>query len=257
MKKIEYEYMTFTLGQHVSFGQIKREKNATTHQMVSEVTYPPDSAVPLTEVNFRRTETRGDGRTRVFQYTMDGMAELVSYTDFKNQPTQITSPVTATPWLTYRKSVTDARTKTSSADMEWNAGAVLTITHPGGSTVHFTYTDPLKPYYLASREDELHHITHYDRIALGQPNENRIWQVRYPDDGIEQFTYDEYHFGLVTEHLMTNGATEHFRYDSRGLKRLYWPPPTESDPDPGAHPTVYAYYEAQDGIPRGSIASSR
>jgi YD repeat-containing protein len=131
--------------------------------------------------------------------------------------------------------------------MEWNANAVLMITHPGGSTVHFTYTDPLKPYYLASREDELHHITHYDRIALGQPNENRIWQVRYPDGGFEQFTYDEYHFGLVTEHLMTNGATEHFRYDSRGLKRQYWPPPTESDPDPGAHPTEYAYYEAQDG----------
>ncbi|PZR76764.1 MAG: hypothetical protein DLM73_01685 [Chthoniobacterales bacterium] len=40
MKKIEYEYMLPGGPYEVSYGQIKREKNATTHQIVSEVTYP-------------------------------------------------------------------------------------------------------------------------------------------------------------------------------------------------------------------------
>src|SRR5205085_10832519 len=39
MKQIEYEYMT-DIHYEPSWGQIKREKNLTTHQTVSEVTYP-------------------------------------------------------------------------------------------------------------------------------------------------------------------------------------------------------------------------
>ena len=41
MSKIEYEYLAYgDIGSPVGVGQIKAEKNLTTHQVVSEVTYP-------------------------------------------------------------------------------------------------------------------------------------------------------------------------------------------------------------------------
>ncbi|MBA3883911.1 MAG: hypothetical protein H0X73_14685 [Chthoniobacterales bacterium] len=39
MKKIEYEYVQYPEAE--SWGQLKKEKNATTHQTVSEIIYPP------------------------------------------------------------------------------------------------------------------------------------------------------------------------------------------------------------------------
>jgi YD repeat-containing protein len=40
---------------------------------------------------------------------------------------------------------------------------------------------------------------------------------------------------------MTSGGSETFTYDSRGLRTSYYPPPTESDPNPQNHPTQYFY----------------
>ncbi|PZR76763.1 MAG: hypothetical protein DLM73_01680 [Chthoniobacterales bacterium] len=127
----------------------------------------------------------------------------------------------------YRKSVIDARGNTSSADMEWNANAVVRITHADNSTVTFTYTDSANPYYLASRTNERGYTTYFDRDG-----NNRIWQTRYPDGGIEQFSYNG--FGQVVTHLMTSGGTETFGYDGRGLKT--------SSTDPFGNVTQYHYY---------------
>ena len=125
MKKIEYEYMQADGFHQVAFGQVRKEKNFTTHQTVTEVTYPLNPGSPIPDSFFQRTETRGDGKTRMFQYSNDGHALLKSYTDFKGQTTQITYPVTETPWLTYRKSVTDARLNTTSTDMDLDTNAVM------------------------------------------------------------------------------------------------------------------------------------
>ena len=231
MKKIEYEYMVADGTHEVSWGQIKREKNATTHQVVSEVTYPPYHASgPFTAADFQRTETRGDGPTRSFQYTWDGRAELISYTDFKGQTTHIDFPNMGFG-PTYRKSVTDARGNTTSTDMELTANAVMKITHPDPeqSTIEFTYTDVNNPYYLASRTDERGYTTSYTRDGS-----NRIIRTDYPDLGYETFTYNG--LGQILTHRMTSGGTETFTYDTRGLKT--------SHTDPYGNVTHFNYYQS-------------
>src|ERR1700730_5688326 len=229
MKKIEYEYMVPGGPSEVSWGQIKREKNATTHQVVSEVTYPPyHSSGPLTAADFQRTETRGDGATRSFQYTWDGHGELMSYTDFKNQTTHIDFPNMGYG-PTYRKSVTDARLNTTSTDMELTANAVMKITHPDQSTIEFTYSDANNPYYISGRKDENNHWTYH-----GRDGNNRISDTSYPDGATEHFTYNQ--FGQIETHTMTSGGVENIRYDGRGLKT--------SHTDPYGNVTHYNYYQS-------------
>jgi RHS repeat-associated protein len=230
MKKIEYEFMTWSNDHRsIAIGQVRKEKNATTHQTVSEIVYPPDYPPPSPYPAPRRTEIRGDGSTRSFQYNGN---ELESYTDFKNQPSSIAH--SAVPGHNI-KTLTDARGNATSIERDWITGAVLRVTHPGYSYVTYTYSDPSNPYYMASRTDELNHTTYYDRDG-----NNRIWRTRYPDDSFEQFTYNG--FGQIETHTMTSGGVENFRYDSRGLKYLSWPPATPSDPNPQDHPTQYFYY---------------
>jgi YD repeat-containing protein len=55
MKKIEYEYVTDP-HYNPAHGQIKKEKNATTHQTVSEVIYPLGSSNAVTLADAQRTE---------------------------------------------------------------------------------------------------------------------------------------------------------------------------------------------------------
>src|ERR1044072_7638130 len=78
MKKIEYEYVPASNSQvnPVARGQIRAERNATTHQLISTVDYPQ-----MAPASFTRTETRADGATRKFQYYAYSF-ELESYTDF-------------------------------------------------------------------------------------------------------------------------------------------------------------------------------
>jgi YD repeat-containing protein len=242
MKKIEYEYMPAGGPYQVAFGQIKKEKNFTTHQTVSEVTYPQNPGVPIPDSHFQRTETRGDGRTRLFQYSNDGLAQLKSYTDFKNQTTQIAYPSTETPWSSYRKSVTDARLNTTSEDMSYNAGAVTKITLPSTSpgptpTIEFTYSDPGNPYYMTARKDENGDWTYYERDAC-----NRVKKITYPDQSTEEFTYNN--FAQVLTHKLRSGGSETFEYDNlpptvpatRGLKT--------SETNAVGKTTTYQYYSS-------------
>jgi hypothetical protein len=104
MKQIQYQYATVndTPGP-IAVGQIKAEKNLL-GQIVSEVTYTNDQ--PHVS-GFVRTERRGDGKTRTFQYDIEGSGELVSYTDFKGQTSRIGFAYVDS--TTYRKDLTDAR----------------------------------------------------------------------------------------------------------------------------------------------------
>ena len=68
MKQIKYEYMPAGGPYDVSWGQIKAERNATTGQVVSQLSPVPYEPTHWTAAHFQRTETRGDGATRLFQY---------------------------------------------------------------------------------------------------------------------------------------------------------------------------------------------
>jgi len=133
--------------------------------------------------------------------------------------------------------------------MEPNISAVVALIHGNQSSVQFQYTDPDNPYYVFSKTDENHNPTFYYRYCVGgnpcedPVNKNRIWQIRYPDNGLEEFHYN--HFGQILTHRMTSWGTETFTYTPSGLKETYTPPGTTSDPTP--HPTVYAYYTSGDG----------
>jgi len=246
MSKIEYEYVPTSGGQAGAFiqGQIKSEKNMTTHQVVSSVDYQGGM--------FDRTEIRPDGATRHFSYR--GWDGLDSYTDFAypggtlhNTTISFIDGASGNP-NHYLRTVTDARNHTTSTEKEKNIGAVMSVIHHNNqSRVTYLYTDPNNPHYLASKEDERGKITYYDRDSA-----NRIWQIRYPDNGVERFTYNN--LGQVLTHQLTSGGVEEFQYevDGRGLKKSSWPPPTESDPEPWTHPTYYFYYKVGDNsIPEG------
>ncbi|MEN3370480.1 MAG: hypothetical protein V7609_2623 [Verrucomicrobiota bacterium] len=243
MKKIQYEYMPTGGPYDVSYGQIKTERNATTGQVVSQLSPVPYEPYGYTAAHFQRTETRGDGSTRLFQYSSDGHGELIGYTDFKGQPTSIAFPITA-PLGQFRKSVTDARGNTTSVDRDRFSCVVRTISHPPSdnstpsSTQQFTYTNT---FYLYSTTDELNNPTYYDRDA-----NNRVKKITYADQSTEEFTYNN--FGQILTHKLRSDGWETFEYDNqpppatRGLRTKSYPPPTPSDPNPQDHPTQYFYY---------------
>jgi YD repeat-containing protein len=237
MSRIRYEYADpgqAGQGGDVGVGQIKREKNLTTGQTVSEVIYPQYDMQSDDPNKFLRIEMRPDGATRSFRYNHDGSAELQSYTDFQNHSSSIQF-ANASVTTDYLKITTDARGNPTTTEKTTNICAVMSVTHPGGSSIQFTYSDPNNPVYVSGRKDENNHWTYYDRDGA-----NRVWQTRYPDGSAEQFTYNG--FGQIETHTMTSGGVENIRYDGRGLKYMSWPPATSSDPDPWNHPTRYYYY---------------
>jgi RHS repeat-associated protein len=244
MSKIEYEYMPATGNPApVAYGQIKAERNMTTHAEISKVDYPPGPTG-----FFQRIETRADGATRQFRY--DGADGLGSYTDFAylglGEPyhwTTITFPAgpeAPTNPDHYFRVVKDARLHSTATEKERKIGAVMAVIHPNGSRAKYTYSDVNNPYYLASKTDENFNTTTYTR----NPSTHQVERIDYPDGGFETFTYTGNPFGLVHEHTMTSGGMEVFEYDARGLKQTYTPPATPSDGTPGANPTRYFYYDA-------------
>lgn len=221
MSRIEYEYENPTLDGTVAYGQVKGEKYPGASTFISRVTSPP--SYPNYVSSFNRTETRADGETRTFKYHTDGSEELASYTDFKGHLSQIAED--PLPFTSNTRTIfTDARQNQTLTDRDRTFGTVMSVKRGTGQPVTYTYSNH---YYMSSRTDENGKTTYFDRDA-----KNRIWQIRYPDGGVEQFAFND--FGQVVDHLMTSGGTEHFEYypDNRGLKWKYWPPATNSDPDP-------------------------
>jgi YD repeat-containing protein len=187
MRQIEYEYVgPGEAAGGGSLGQIKAEKNKVTNEIVSEVTYPPVGQPESSEGFYRRTESRGDGQTRVFKYgsgrgqTWEIGTELIRHTDFQGHSTNISFSygLGGVPW---RKSATDARGFTTHTDRA-GIGLITAITHPDGSTLNYTYSNT---YYLASRTDERGKVTQHLRDG-----NNRISRTNYSDGAYETFTYN-------------------------------------------------------------------
>jgi RHS repeat-associated protein len=225
MKQIQYEYVPWTEVPDAGRGQIKAEKNVY-GQVVSSTTYPTAANPNL----LQRTETRGDGPSRVLNYPMSSGSFV--WTDFKSHSFTDTTSNTFYGWT-----ITDARQNTTTYEREPVLGALRKITHPGdGTTREFTFSDPYKPYYHSGEKDENGNWTSFDR----DPTSHQVTQIHYPDQSTEEFTYNG--FGQVLTHKLRSGGTETFTYDGRGLKQTSYPPATESDPAPWDHPTTYYYY---------------
>lgn len=222
MKEILYEYMP-----NGTFGQTKSERNLTTGQVVTQIAYPSDNV---------RIETKGDNYSRTWTY--NSLAQLVSFTDFKGRPSYISYDANG-----YRSGFQNARGHTTSTLREGNIGALITLTHPDTTFQGYGYTDYDNPYYVNIRGDERGHNTYFSR-----DEHNRVYKIWYPDydpqnpdaSPAESVIYND--FGQVLTHTMTSGGVETSTYDTRGLKQTYFPPATESDPNPSSHPIRYFYY---------------
>jgi RHS repeat-associated protein len=246
MRYIEYEY---ALGQGVGGGQVKAEKNAN-HQVVSEVWYPPVTSQGNPD-QYLRTETRGDGATRKFDY--EGGSPLKSFTDFKNQKTTMSEQ-----WFgllsqdyptSYRvRTTTDARGKQTKRIFRIWTNALQKIVYHDNTFVTFEYSNADYPYFLKARTDERGNRTEHLRDA-----NNRITRTNYPpdEDGVQPFETFEYNaFSQIVKHRLTNGAYEHFEYDTRGLLMKKWSPTLNPTPLAGDDKTTYTYYASGPWIDR-------
>ncbi|MEY2507599.1 MAG: hypothetical protein QOH01_1928 [Verrucomicrobiota bacterium] len=223
MKQIQYQYVQRgeAAPGYVARGQVKAEQNLY-GQIVTQVTFPTSPNDPTFQ---QRTETRGDGHSRFFNYlTGPTPYEFSStWTDFKNQTFTDTTVYNLPGWR-----ITDARNNATTYETEPVLGALRKITHPGdGSTREYTFSDPANPRFHSGEKDENGNWTYFDRDG-----NNRVWQTRYPDGGYEQFFYNG--FGQVVDHRLTSGGWEHFDYDYRGLKT--------AATDPFGNVTHYNYY---------------
>jgi RHS repeat-associated protein len=227
MHQIQYQ---FVRGDRIR-GKIKSEIKPGSGEAVSTLTFP--SARSQT-----RLETRGDGPKRTFTYSESG--RLLSYTDFKNNPSAKTR-------LDYDdnnflRTATDASNHATTYTHEPNIGRVTQLLHADGvSHADFDYGDPNNPYYLWWREDENRHRTYFYRDG-----NHRVQQINYPDGAYETFQYTA--LGRVRIHRRKNGFYDHFAYDGEGRLRKAWNPtasenaPSDSEPHveveyyPGGHP---------------------
>ena len=282
MRRIAYEYQQG--GPH---GAILREKywdGSPGHEgngpMVSRIDPPaPSPLIGDPYFDTRYTEYRGDGPTRTFTYTPlhlgRGPVEnscpvwhsdpttnpapqqfLTDYTDFRGNSTHLGYDPN---W--YVNSVRDANLQTTSyvrgSPPPAGIGEILTITHPGGSHIDYTYYDEgsgsISGHYLQSVTDERGaylcdpaHTTTYRR-----DQNYRVNRIEYPHDAntpvsVEEFTYNN--FGQVETHHLKNGNWESFVYDGRGLLTDKYNPKATvpGGGDPHIH---YSYYTGVDGKP--------
>lgn len=243
MKRIKYEFRSQSLGhQSVAWGEIFRERSADNNSIVSELQADPPEYPPDPDFSWRR-EHRPDGSTREFGYHISP-TYLKHYTDFEghwaeNSITYDSEGV----HCEFKDQLQHVTKKLLSGDF----GLTKRVTHPDLSYSEITYSNQPIPNYIATARDERGHIVEFVRY----PN-HRIQRVNYPQDppdgpdypgnGCELFSYNT--LGQIETHQMTNGATQNFRYDNRGLKTLFWPPPTPSDMQPDQNPTRYFYYTA-------------
>jgi RHS repeat-associated protein len=259
MRRIAYEYPD--QGAH---GAILRERywdgvpgHEPNGQAVSRID-PPAPSPLIQEVNFDTTYTeyRGDGPTRTFTYTPLHVHRpgddscptsspvpqqfLTDYTDFRRNNTHLGYDPN---W--YVNSVRDANLHTTSyvrgSPPPDGIGEVLTITHPGGAHIDYTYDD--HGHYVHSISNERQKVTTYTRDGS-----YRVTRIDYPADANTLASYEEFlqynNFGQFTVHHLKNGAYERFVYDGRGLLTDKYNPQSSipGGNDPHTH---YDYYTSR------------
>jgi RHS repeat-associated protein len=229
MKRIAYVYATANDdGSSIVPGQIRSEN------YFDGVNIGPAVSTLAINSSTTRTETRGDGPSRTFNY--DG-GKLVSYTDFKGQLSTISYDGYGYVWA-----VTDARGNATTTLREGAIGAISVLTHPDQSIQGYAYwyADGA-PYHVQIRGDERGHNTYFTRDA-----NFRLTRIDYPDyptGAFEEYTYNG--FGQVLTHRMTSRGTESFNYDGRGM--MY----ASTNPDG----TTY-YYDGNDRLEHVTDARS-
>jgi RHS repeat-associated protein len=228
MWAISYSFVPgdfYTYGETPVYGQIESEnyldpRTGTPGQVVSRLSRNGNS----------RTETRGDGPSRTFNYYG---SKIISYTDFKGQQSAISYDGNGFVWA-YQ----DARGKVTTTSREGTIGALSVLTHPDAehSTQGYAYwyRDDA-PYFVQIRGDERGHNTYFTRDT----NNFQLTRIDYPDypnGGYETFAYNG--FGQVYSHRTTSGGVETKYYDGRGMM---WA-------DSNSDGTAYYYYDSLDRL---------
>ena len=235
---------SFVPGDFYQFGETPVYGELQSENYLDPFTGTPGQVVSrLSRNGNTRTETRGDGPSRTFNYYG---SKVVSYTDFKNQLSYISYDGNG-----FRNGFTDPRNNTTTTSREGLIGATSVLTHPDQSTQGYAYWyRDGAPYFVQIRGDERGHNTYFTR----DPNNFQLTRIDYPDypnGAYETFTYNN--FGQVLSHRLTNGGTEYFEYDNtsgpatRGLKTKYT--------DPLGNVTHYYYYQTGPNMDRLQVVT--
>ncbi len=230
MKKIGYTYHPSTPnnpdGSTPTYGQILSE-NYTDGTTIGLAV----SSLEITTVT-KRTETRSDGKTHVFNYLSSGY--LNDCTDFmQNSASQHYDAYKWIDWVRDRNGYTTNYTcdpvTGNVTDVQFPAAADVTPAPDPRGTLHYTYQSD---YYLSTSKDEAGNITTYNRDG-----NNRISTILYPDNGWESFSYDSAHYYQLQSRRMATGGTENFTYynDGTHLRETYRNPDTASTQNPTTH----------------------
>ena len=199
MRHICYEYQD--QGPHGAIIAERYSLNGSTNgPRVSRIDPPAPSPI-VTDPNFDTsfTEYRGDLPIRTFTYTQLHLSRhsddstcptwlprpdnpapqqfLTDYTDFRGNGTHLGYD---TNW--YVNSVRDANLHTTTyargSPPPIGIGEVLTITHPGGSHIDYSYYD--HGHYVHTVSNERQKITTYTR----DPDTHLVTRIDYPSDAI-------------------------------------------------------------------------
>ncbi len=238
---------------------------------------PAVSTLSVTGTN-TRTETRGDGPTRTFNFgstTQSGFTVPASYllgnlTDFNGA--NLYKSYDANGFV---NAIKDRNGNITNYQNDPWTGNTTLITYPltpsdtalglGRATSATSYTgsgsDPNNPYYVYGYTNQTrwgrrhgwsgrHARTHKRGLAATyvRDGNKRITTINYPDGGTESFTYNN--FGQALTHRLKAGGLETYTYDWRGMLAEYRDAYHQSSADP-QNPNVptnqtpsiaYAYY---------------
>ena len=250
MKRIMYELRPRNSFYGAAYGEIWQEKNAMGYVLSElEIPQPPIPGHP-----YARREHRGNA-SRTFYY--DNSVWLSDRSDFSDPPNWSNFTV---EFISTSKNIChfqdeNLHTTSKTREGDFQATTLVTYPDPQHSYIETQYEDPLRPHYVKYRWDEKRNKTTFDRNAdhsvesILYPNGTATGNdyPEFPDSPSEprdSFTYSDNGFRQIQTHTLPNTGTEHFEYDNRGLKQLFWPPATGSDPYPDAHKTKYFYYTA-------------
>lgn len=195
MTKIKYLYQTST----GSGNGWLSEEQYTDGTMVSRIEKDATTG--------DRTETRGDGATRVFKYAGTRLHKYSNWRDLteltelgydaNNYLSEVYSPIlTRSATFMTREAIT---------------GKIRQVTRPDGSTVQYAYTSTTEPYFLDSTVAENGVTTKYWRLDASFPN--MVSSIDYPDGSSEEFTYQSSTLKLPLTQKTRTGATKRFTFD--------------------------------------------
>jgi RHS repeat-associated protein len=148
----------------------------------------------------------------------NGEQHSIAYTgNSGGRPHTFTNPVGRVHHKTYfggngmTASRTDDLGRTTTYQSTPLFGAVTVKSNSVEGTVRYTYTNPDRPFYLASITDEQGRVIRHTRDA-----NHRVTRTDYPDGTYEAFTFGP--DGALTTQRFRDGTTESYQYNAKGLR---------------------------------------